>query len=55
MMHAGISLDVDWRRQDVIAIGKVASVVSVFSNLLIDHDYMYTYWKLQRPNLGMVS
>ena len=33
MAHAGVPIDVDWRSQDAVVVGKVAQVVSFDSFL----------------------
>jgi hypothetical protein len=41
MAHAGLPIDVDWRSQDAVAIGKVAQVVS--SKLILHELYLTTH------------
>lgn len=52
MAHAGIRIDIDWRKQDPLALGKVASVVCLFSNMLIDYCSLpITQAKSRNPQL----
>jgi hypothetical protein len=42
MAHAGLPIDVDWRNQDAVAIGKIAQVVSFEIKILLTIPY-YTW------------